>query len=390
MGHAMLIQLENVVSETITYVQSALSPITGISDISLAIVILALSVLLAVTFNLLISRVVVLILVKTRSTLDEEVMAAINGPAQVFIVLSGLFLALRSIKGLPDSIGTLIDPSFSIAAIFIAAYIVSRVSHVSLEWFRKENDHSANARLDRSMLSFLKKSLSLVVYAVAIMMALTRLNVEITPLLASLGVAGIAVALAAQELLSNVFGAFAILSDKPYKIGDRIELSDGEYGDVVDIGLRSTRIKTLDNRIVIIPNAEMSKSKINNYSEPDPMLRYSIKIGISYRSSVEKASEVLKEIAAGIDGALKDPAPIVYVDGFGDYSIKIVMLVWGKDFRENWDIPDKIYRQALKRFSEEGIEIPYPVTTVVYPCDRSAPEGRPNDAPGPLKAPSGL
>jgi MscS family membrane protein len=184
-------------------------------------------------------------------------------------------------------------------------------------------------------------------------------------LIATLGVGGIAVALAAQELLSNFFGAFAVLTDRPFRIGDRIELASGEYGDVIDIGLRSTRVKTLDNKVIIIPNADISKSRITNYSRPDPMLRYTINVGVAYDSDIEKASSILLDIAAGVDGALKDPAPLVYIDGLGEFSVNLVMLVWGKNFRQDWDIPDKVYRQVLKRFAAEGIVIPYPTHSLL-------------------------
>ncbi len=109
----------------------------------------------------------------------------------------------------------------------------------------------------------------IVIFTIALLMTLERLGYQITPILASHGVAGIAVAFVAQETISNVFGAFSILTDRPFKVGDRIELSENEIGDVTDIGVRSTRIRTLDNKIVIMPNAVISKGKIINYAEPD-------------------------------------------------------------------------------------------------------------------------
>jgi Small-conductance mechanosensitive channel len=354
----------NVLSDVSTYFGTVSS--TDIASILVALAIVFTSIVVAATSKILLTRYLSTIVKKTGTTFDDAIIPGFNGPAQAFIVVIGVYVALKTLNQMPNSIAGVIDPAFAITIIFIVAFQVSRLSEISLSWYQKEIGSENISNLNVSVLSFMKKAFSLVIYTAAILMALTQLGVEITPLLASLGIAGIAVALAAQELLSNVFGAFAILTDKPYKVGDRIELSTGEYGDVTDIGLRSTRLLTLDNKVIIIPNADISKSRISNYSEPDPRLRYTVKVRVAYHSDVARASALLKKIATDIEGVLKDPAPIVYIDSLGEYSVNLVMLVWGQNFRKNWDIPDKIYQQALKLFAGEGIEIPYPVTSVIH------------------------
>ncbi|WP_424356884.1 mechanosensitive ion channel family protein [Methanocella sp. MCL-LM] len=343
----------------------------GLSDYTLnlltAVSIVLLSVILALFTRLVLNRLAPRLVAMTRAKLDDEIVAAFNRPVQVFILAAGTYAALKLLRGLPEIIAGNLDAIYLTVVIMIAAYQLAKIADLLLCWYEQKTGTQDSSGLNTSMISFARKSVNIIIYGLAIVTVLAQLNVEITPLLASLGVAGIAVALAAQALLSNVFGAVAILTDRPYKVGDRIELSSGEYGDVIDIGLRSTRIRTLDNRIVIVPNADISSSHIYNYSEPNQNLRYTIKIGISYTSDVEKASNILVDIASDLRGALKDPAPVVYVEGFGDYSIKLVMLVWGENFRRDWDLPDRIYRQAIKRFPEEGIEIPYPITSIRYP-----------------------
>jgi MscS family membrane protein len=178
-------------------------------------------------------------------------------------------------------------------------------------------------------------------------------------------VGGIAIALAAQELLSNVFGAIAILSDRTYKIGDRIQVSDGMIGDVLEIGLRSTRIKTMDSRLIVIPNSDISKSDIINYSLPDAKARFDIKVGVSYDADIEKASGILLDIACNTEGVLVDPAPKVYVKDLGNFSVNLLMHVWVNDYKLSWEVPDHIYRETLKRFAMEKISIPYPTTSII-------------------------
>lgn len=275
------------------------------------------------------------------------------------------------LNGLSESITANMGTLIIIAAILAGSYIASFFFSRLLSWYQLRFEDSGSRRLSLSMTSFARKSVNLVIYSLAFITILAQLKVQITPFLAGLGIVGIAVALAAQELLSNFFGAIAILIDRPYKTGDRIALSGGQSGDVVEIGVRSTRIKTLDNRIIIVPNAKISSSKIDNYSEPDLNLRYAMRFGIDYRSNVDKASNILIEIATGMTGVLRNPAPAAYVDGLNEFSVSLVLLVWVEDFQRDSDIPDRIYRQAIKRFAAENIDIPYPITTVRYPAVNS-------------------
>ncbi|AFC99687.1 Small-conductance mechanosensitive channel [Methanocella conradii HZ254] len=339
-------------------------------NVLLAAAIFISSIGLAYILKFFIERLGPRLVSRSRTTLDDEILKAIKGPIQLLVIALGAYVAAHMVSIIPEGAYAWLNSIMVIVAIFIAAYLLSNIAATIISWYEKRLDAGNGSRLDASLISFLKRLSSVVIYTIAILMAVGQF-MEITPLLASVGVLSIAVALAAQELLSNVFGAFAILTDRPYKIGDRIELSGGEYGDVIDIGLKSTRIRTLDNKVIIIPNAEISKSRIYNYSEPDLKLRYTVRIAISYDSDVEKASSILLDIASGIDGVSKDPAPIVYVEGLGDFSINLVMLVWGNNFRKNWDIPDKIYRQALRRFTSEGIKIPYPVRSVLLDVKKS-------------------
>ncbi|MCD1295087.1 mechanosensitive ion channel family protein [Methanocella sp. CWC-04] len=365
--------------EVLKSLESDISNMTGLStsvvDILIAVAVITLSVAMAMVVKYFIAEIAPKLVSRTNNTLDDEILKALNGPAQVSIIVLGTYIAIGTIKELPVSLSDNIGAILIIVLIFIAAYFISNLINAIIKWYRNEFSSKGDTKLDNSVMQFFNRFIGVVIYSIAILTAISQLGIEITPMLASLGVAGIAVALAAQELLSNIFGAFAILSDRPYKVGDRIELSSGEYGDVVDIGLRSTRLRTLDNKIIVIPNSDMSKSRINNYSEPDYKLRYTIRVGISYNSDAEKAIRILEEIAGSMDGAMKDPKPKAYISELGEYSVNLTLLVWGKNFRENWDIPDRVMRKVLKRFPEEGIEIPFPTTSVLMKKDKERMPG---------------
>jgi MscS family membrane protein len=350
-------------------IESDVSSATGLSpawaDLIVAAAIVIFAYALAKAVKYFIVKIAPGLASKTRTSLDDHVLKAVNGPLQVFIVTVGIYVAFATLNDLPGTISDNMAAILTIALIYIAAYMLSNLATALINWYKADIAPRTESELDDVLMPFLSKAVGIIIFILASLMVLAVFNIDITPLIATLGVGGIAVALAAQELLSNVFGAFAILSDRPYKIGDRIQVSGGMVGDVVEIGLRSTRIKTLDDRLIVIPNSDISKSNIINYSLPDAAVRFEVKVGIAYGSDVEKASNILLDIAGHTDGVLKDPAPKVYVKDLGDFSINLLMHVWVKDYRLSWEVPDHIYRETLKRFAAENINIPYPVTSVI-------------------------
>jgi MscS family membrane protein len=350
-------------------IEGGISKATGLSqvwvDFLVAVLIIVLAYVLAKATRRFINDVAPHLVSKTQTTLDDHLLKAVNGPLQVFIIAVGIYLACATLNEMPGLVSDNLATLLTIVMVYIVAYVLSNISGALINWYKEDIAPKTDSELDDVLMPFLSKAVGVIVFLLATLMVLAILHIEITPLLATLGVGGIAVALAAQELLSNVFGAIAILSDRPYKIGDRIQLSSGMVGDVAEIGLRSTRIRTLDSRLIVVPNSDISNSNIINYSLPDAKVRFDIKVGIAYDADVEKASALLKDIAAHPGGVLPDPAPHVYVKDLGDYSINLLMHVWAKDYRLSWEVPDHIYREILIRFAQEKIDIPYPIQSVI-------------------------
>lgn len=349
--------------------ESGIEQMTGLSqgtaDLISALLIIVFAIILAKVVKFFIVNVAPHLVSKTETTLDDEMIKAINGPLQVFVVALGVYMAFAALNDLPVIISSNLGMVLTVVLIYIAAYLVANIATALVNWYKNDIAPHTDSDLDDALMPFLNKAVGVIVFILATLMAISAMGIEITPLLATVGVGGIAVALAAQELLSNLFGAISILGDRPYKVGDRIQMDDGLSGDVTEIGLRSTRVKTVDGRIIVIPNADISKSMIINYSQPDPKMRYDIKVGISYDSDVEKASKILLEIANGTEGVLKEPVPKVYVNDLGNFSVNLLMQVWMQDYKLNWEVPDRIYRETLKRFAAEKVDIPYPITSVI-------------------------
>lgn len=343
---------------------------TGLSkfatDLLLAVFLLLASIVLAKAVKYFVTVVAPHLVSRTETSLDDEIIKAVNGPLQIFIVVIGLYVSILIMESLSGSFNFWIDRLLLVAVIFIAAYLLANLVNALLNWYRNDIAPKTESDFDDALIPFIQKIAWGIIIVISLLVSLEQLRIiEITPLITGMGIIGVAIALAAKELLSNFFGSVAILTDRPYKVGDRVKIPGADSGDVLEIGLRSTRMRTLDNRIIIVPNTKVANSQIMNYSQPDSHVVFDITVGVSYDADVDKAARIMKEIALSTKGVEADPGPAVHVTELGDYAVKLRMLVPVNDYRLSWVVPDNIYRQILKQFEAEGIEIPYPIRNIL-------------------------
>jgi small-conductance mechanosensitive channel len=225
-------------------------------------------------------------------------------------------------------------------------------------------------KVDDMAVNLLKKAVKYSIYVFAGVIALDVLGINVAPLLAGMGIAGIAVGFAAKDTLSNVIGGIQIIIDRPFQLGDRIEIwsapkQQATWGDVIDIGLRSTKIRTTDNLVIIIPNSEIMKRDIINYTTLSPDIRLRIPLGIAYEANIKKAEEVLLKIANETEGVLKKPEPKVIVKKFGESSIDLELRVWIENARLRRTITSETQKRIKEEFDKSGIEIPYPMRHII-------------------------
>ena len=337
----------------------------GIMDINLlyAAIVVIFGVLLA-----LIARTVVRWLKakasKTDTNWDDIIIAAIGTPAQFAIVAVSVYVALKYYIPIPENLQWILDPR-SVAAFYIlmAAWIISSFLHDIITIYGHEFAEKSEGDWDDRLVELLELIVKYVVWFAAIMLVLATFAIDITPFLAGAGIAGLAVALAAQDIISNFFGGAIITVDKPFKVGDRIKV-DTYYGDVISIGPWSTRLKTLDYQIITIPNNKITTNVIVNYAEPDQKLRITLPVSVAYGTDPKKVKTLLLEIAKtiikGTDYLLEEPAPKVFFLEFSDSSLKFVLYVWAKKYNLPDEVKDAINSQIVERFAAESIEIPYP------------------------------
>jgi small-conductance mechanosensitive channel len=214
----------------------------------------------------------------------------------------------------------------------------------------------------------IKTIFRIVVFSIALLIVLDSLGVSISPLLASLGIGSLAVALALQGTLSNFFSGLYILIDKPIKVGDYVQLESGDKGYVAKIGWRSTQIRMLPNNIVVIPNAKLADTQIINYHLPVREMSVLIDVGVSYASDLEHVERVTidvgKKTLTDIKGGVTEFEPFIRYHTFDDFSINFTVILRVEEFVDQYLVKHEFIKRLHKRYKDEGIEIPFPITTV--------------------------
>jgi small-conductance mechanosensitive channel len=337
----------------------------GISDINYAYA--AATVVFGVLIALIVRAVVNWLKTKageTETNWDDIIIAAIGTPVQIAIVVVAIYFAISHFGILPSNLQWLLDPRYVTAFyVLIGAWIVSSFLHDILVIYGHELAKNSEGDWDDRLIELLELVVKYVVWFAALMAVLSIFEVNITPFLAGAGIAGLAVALAAQDLISNFFGGAIITVDKPFRIGDRIKV-DQYYGDVMSIGPRSTRLKTLDYQIVTIPNNKITTNIIINYAEPDQKLRIIIPVSVAYGSDPKKVKEILLDIAQNTikntEYLLGEPTPKAFFSEFQDSSMKFILYVWARKYNLPDEVKDSINTQIAERFAAEGILIPFP------------------------------
>jgi small conductance mechanosensitive channel len=259
----------------------------------------------------------------------------------------------------------LLENMFHALMIVLLATPVKDVLLILLEYFEHNIIDKTKTKVDDIIFDLLNKFSGAIIYATAVILALDILGINVMPFVAGAGVAGIAIGFAAKDTLSNLIAGVLLIIDRPFEVGDRIEVwsapaGSATWGDVIDIGLRATKIRTTDNIVIIIPNNEIMKRDIVNYTIISTKIRVRINVGIAYDANIEKAKETIINVAKSMEWVSEAPAPVVVVKNFGESSVDLQLRVWIDDARKRIHTISQATDKIKAAFDEQGIEIPYP------------------------------
>jgi small-conductance mechanosensitive channel len=295
---------------------------------------------------------------------------------QWFSMHEGLFDMVRKAIGLGLILflGTYLIRLFHLQMVeklYLALFVVLIAAPVKnflliiLNYLEQKWADKTDTKIDNIVFDLLNRFSGAIVYAVAVVLALDTMGINVMPFVAGAGVLGVAIGFAAKDTLSNLIAGILLIIDRPFEIGDRIEVwsapkDSASWGDVIDIGLRATKIKTTDNIIIVIPNNEIMKRDIVNYTLSSNSIRVRINIGVAYDTDIELAKTLILNVASGVKWVQDKPKPKVVVRNFGESSVDLQLRVWISDARQRMNTISTITDQVKGAFDREKIEIPYP------------------------------
>lgn len=299
---------------------------------------------------------------KTKTEIDDLIVKKTSRPVSLILLLIGIRFSLLPIGIRPDILD-IIEHIISSLVIIVVTYVAIAVFDILIDSWGRRVAEKTKSSVDDQLIPVIHRFSRIFISIVGLLLMLPIWGIQIGPLLASLGIAGIAIAFALQSTLGNIFGGMSIILDKSVRVGDAIKI-DETIGTVIDVGLRSTKIRTLDNELITIPNGKLADSKILNYLQPEPTLRISVDFGTEYGSDISKVRKVVLDTLATNPSILKKPEPAVILSEMGDFALKFKALFWVKSFEERnptkFNATEEIYNSLRKA----GIDIPFPTRTI--------------------------
>ena len=294
----------------------------------------------------------------TQSTLDDSLLDILDRAIKPILVLSVL-MASMNLFDLPPRVLRVFNRGLSLAVLVALLYYTAKTVQLLVNsWLSRTADRTSL----RDPVNFLVR----VLFAgLAAMIVLDNLGISLTAVWTTLGVGSVAVALALQDTLTNFFAGVYLRIDNPVRAGDYIKLESGEEGFVLHLGWRSTRIRTLPNNVVVVPNAKLASAIVTNFSLPEPRMSLLISVSVSYDCDPERVERILveetKRAAGKVEGLLADPAPFVrFIPGFGDSSLDFTLICQVCTFVDQYLVQHELRKRIFARFRREGITIPFP------------------------------
>jgi len=302
---------------------------------------------------------------QTPTPYDEQFLKLIQPNIRWFLVLITLEFATERLQFLSPELKQWLSQVYFVLIISIIVIILWKLVNSLTLWYRDKMELQGVIEEKEAVVLLSTRAIRFILISVGVVVVLANLGFNISALLTAFGIGGLAISLAAQETIANMISGIIILMDQPFRVGDRIEIQGLDtWGDVVDIGMRTTRIRTLDNRMVIVPNSTISKNQIVNYTFPDPRYRIQTEIGVAYGSDLRQVREVITQALRGIDSVLTDkPVDILFME-FGDSAMILRVRWWVESYQDARRITDRVNEAIYQAMAQAQIEMPAPMMTV--------------------------
>jgi small-conductance mechanosensitive channel len=335
------------------------------TNITLAIVFIVGTVVASWVIGLILKVLTRRVFRKTETHLDDAIIEAVSLPVRIAVIVFGFQLAIRQLEFIPDNLSEPINSSFFVIYLALVYLALLRLIRSLTYWYAKEVASQTDTELDDKFLSFFRALANVIVTAIVVIVLLGHFGIEPSALVATLGIGTLAVALAAQETLSDMIAGFMIMLDQPFVVGDRVAIQDIDtWGDVTEVGLRSTRILTRDNRMVSVPNSVIGKGLVVNYSDPSTVYRVETHVGIAYGTDVEQARKVMSDALAAEEWVMQEKPIEALLLEFGESALIFRVRCWIEHYVETRRVMDKMNSALYRSLSKAEIVIPMPQWSV--------------------------
>ncbi len=318
-----------------------------------------------------------------RDALDTRMLRAFRGPVVLLLVSLGIFLAYLLMTQLEHPTFHFFDrhdlwPTkvWLVVVIAVASYLGSHIIQELVRWYVGRIPQRTASSMNYRLLAQARWIIPIIIYTIGALTALDVVGIAVTPLMAGLGIGGIAAALALQPTLSNVFSGAFMLTEGELNPGDFIEIEGGPSGFVVEVSWRSTKIRDRFNNLILIPNAKMMESVMTNYYSESAAVTVIVQCGVSYESDLEQvekvAMEVAEEVRDDVDAAIDEYEPLVWFTAFGESNIDFEVRIQAEDRPGTFIVRHELIKRLRARLAREGIEINYPVRKLLVPQSESS------------------
>lgn len=298
---------------------------------------------------------------RSKTKLDDVLINTLRWPLYGISVVFAFQIALARLDFTPTSWNKNLEDIFFVLYGAIIFIFVWRAVVDLFSWYGQEVAYRTETDLDEQLMPFVQRIAVIILWLIGIITLLGHYDIDVTAMVTTLGIGSLAIALAAQATLADMIAGFSIMIDRPFRIGDRIQIQElSTWGDVTDIGLRSSRIRTRDNRMVIVPNSVMNKSLIVNYSFPDTTYRIQIQVGVAYGTELELARRTMIEAVRNVEGVLPDQKVEALFLEFGASELVFRVRWWLDSYEDTRRMFDRVNSALYIALNNAGIEIPYP------------------------------
>jgi MscS family membrane protein len=300
-----------------------------------------------------------------RGGIDQRLLSALKRPITYALFLVGAWVAVNRMP-VSARIDALIDGVLFASGVLLITLALARAYSILLDWYAARGPASASSsQVAREFTPLFSKVGKVFIALVALSMLLQHFGVNVASLVVSLGVGSLAVGLAAQDTLSNMFAGFTILLDQPFRVGDRIQLASGETGDVQSIGMRATTIKTGDETILIVPNSLLVKERLVNQSRPTRHIATRVEVGVAFGSDLAKVKDVLRRAALSSAHVDEGREPSVLITRFAESAVNFQVMFWARDYAEQGLARSEVYEAVHAGLSSAGIAVPVPTRRII-------------------------